>query len=211
MLRARIGWTLATCLCLLAIGCTERKMVITSEPEGAKVVVNNTWVGTTPMEVTFKHYGVYGIRLEKEGYYPMFIKEPIAQPLYERPGIDLVNAALVPKRIVDLRQLHYVMEKVEEEDGIDGIIARSEEMGGRMEKLAAQQAERDKQRKPPPSWLPLKKKDKDESDEQPESPPAETEPAAPEEETPPEPEPHVPDLGEDIEDVPGETTIVPEG
>jgi hypothetical protein len=45
-------------------GCVERKFMIRSEPEGARVRVNGVLRGTTPLEIPFNDYGV--VRLEAE-------------------------------------------------------------------------------------------------------------------------------------------------
>jgi len=51
-------------LALPLMGCVERKFMIRSDPEGARVRVNGVVRGTTPLEIPFKDYGV--VRLEAE-------------------------------------------------------------------------------------------------------------------------------------------------
>jgi hypothetical protein len=48
------------------LGCVERTISITSEPEGALVYLNDEEVGRTPVSVPFTFYGVYDVRLEHE-------------------------------------------------------------------------------------------------------------------------------------------------
>ena len=55
---------LALLLSLPIAGCVERKFLIRSEPEGARVRVNGVYRGTTPVEIPFNDYGV--VRLEAE-------------------------------------------------------------------------------------------------------------------------------------------------
>ena len=63
---------------LILGGCVSREMVINSEPQGATVYVNEAAVGKTPLQMPFKHYGTFRVRLEKPGYYPLDVNEPVA-------------------------------------------------------------------------------------------------------------------------------------
>lgn len=76
-------------------GCVQRTISITSEPAGALVWLNDQEVGRTPLAVPFKWYGVYDVRLEKEGYSPKWTTGEAAMPWWEAPGPDLV-AELIP-------------------------------------------------------------------------------------------------------------------
>lgn len=120
--------SVAAVLLALTSGCVERKLVITSEPAGADVWVNEQWHGKTPYELPFKHYGTFGIRLEKEGYYPMYVKEPVVAPFYQQPGPDLIAEAVVPKTINDQRNLHYVLQKIGAADDPNEVLGRADEM-----------------------------------------------------------------------------------
>ncbi len=133
---------------LFLTGCVERKMIITSEPSGADVWVNEQWHGKTPYELPFKHYGVFSIRLEAKGYYPIYVKEPVPAPLYEQPGIDLVSEAAVPTTIKDNRSLHYVLQKIEEPDAIAGVLERADDMITRTDEIITTRRVYDSQRQP---------------------------------------------------------------
>ncbi|MCX7934379.1 MAG: PEGA domain-containing protein [Planctomycetota bacterium] len=159
-------------LLLLASGCVERQMHITSEPEGATVVINQSVRGKTPFTYRFKHYGTYDIRLEAPGYYPLQVAEPIAAPLYEQPGLDLVSEAVIPSRIRDYRHLHYRLAPIGDPDAMEDILSRQEEMRNRSDEIAARRKARDEARKP--LHLPLKEKEKEE--EKKEKPPEKTPP-----------------------------------
>ncbi len=174
-------------------GCVRREMLITSKPEGASVLVNQTWKGETPFRLRFKHYGTYDIRLEAPGYYPLHVKEPVRAPAYERMGVDFVSEVLVPARIEDKRELHYQLEKIETEDDIDGILARSGELKAESTRIADKREQHDKDRDPIPLPLPLKdgKEEAPEKDAEPEQPArkeAAAEPAEPQPEQPSTPE-----------------------
>ncbi len=130
----------------LAGGCVERSMVITSEPEGAQVTVNQTWSGTTPFTIPFKHYGVYDIQLRKEGFYPLRVAEPVVAPGYQKMGADFVSEALVPAHIQDRRELHYRMQAIEKYDDMDEVMARGREMKEHVADVTVPRAEEDQDR-----------------------------------------------------------------
>jgi hypothetical protein len=79
---------------LLLGGCQQRSITITSQPEGALVWLNDVEVGRTPVEVDFKWYGVYDVRLAKEGYEPVLTSREAVAPVHEWPGLDLITAPL---------------------------------------------------------------------------------------------------------------------
>lgn len=76
-------------------GCTRRTMEITSEPSGALVHLNDQQVGRTPVEMPFTFYGTYDVRLEREGYHPLWTEAKANPPWWELPGPDLI-AEMIP-------------------------------------------------------------------------------------------------------------------
>ena len=98
---------LAGCLC----GCVERKMTITSEPDGAIVFVSDVEKGRTPLTMSFTWYGDYDILIRKEGYRTLKTHARIDPPWYEFPPLDLFSG-LAPWTYRDRRYLHYGMEEL---------------------------------------------------------------------------------------------------
>lgn len=94
---ARHGWLILVAL-LIAIfagaGCVERTIKITSTPPGALVYLNDEEVGRTPVEVPFTFYGKYDVRLEADGYAPLWIVEETKPPWWENPGPDFFAEAV---------------------------------------------------------------------------------------------------------------------
>lgn len=80
------AWTLT--------GCVERTITITSDPSGALVHLNDEEVGRTPVTVPFTFYGTYDVRLEAEGYQPLWTAQEADAPWWEFPGPDLVAEAI---------------------------------------------------------------------------------------------------------------------
>lgn len=131
---------------LLGAGCTERHMVITSEPPGAEVVINQTIETTTPATIRFKHYGVYDIRLSKEGYYPLHVAEPIRAPAHQYTGPDFVSDVLVPVKVTDRHELHYRLEPIAESDDLEAVLDRSMALKEEAAEVARRRRERDEDR-----------------------------------------------------------------
>lgn len=75
-------------------GCVKRNLVITSEPTGALVYLNDEEVGRTPVDVAFTYYGVYDIRFELAGYEPLSTTADTRNPIWEYPGPDLLAEAI---------------------------------------------------------------------------------------------------------------------
>lgn len=130
-----------------AAGCMRQKMVITSEPSGARVVVNDEFVGTTPYEMDLMHIGVFRIRLEQDGYYPMNVKEPYPAKPHQKIPLDLVAHA-GPWTVREEREFHYIMQPIERPDDIDGIIARAQEMRDQTTPLIQERREYSERRTP---------------------------------------------------------------
>ncbi len=125
-------------LCLAVFpGCVERALVITSEPSGADVTVNQQWKGKTPYVVPFKHYGVYDIWIEHPGYeennrmvkfYPLHVGEPIKAPGYQYVGMDFITEVLLPTTLRDQHNLHYVLERVDAADDVGDVLTRAAQL-----------------------------------------------------------------------------------
>ena len=103
--------------CLLPIGCVQRTISITSEPKGALVYLNDVEVGRTPVTVPFTFYGVYDVRMEAEGYQPLWTKQKAKAPWWETPGVDLLAEA-VPKGKAELNW-HFTMNEQLPADQVD--------------------------------------------------------------------------------------------
>jgi hypothetical protein len=103
--------------CVLAFGggCLERTITVTSEPPGALVTLNSVEVGRTPVTTSFLYYGVYEVRLSREGYAPVWDKRNAPGPIYEYPPVDLVAEA-IPAEFETNFTWHFVLEPEEAPD-----------------------------------------------------------------------------------------------
>lgn len=99
---------MALSLTLVCTGCVERYISITSQPSGALVYLNDDEVGRTPLTVPFTFYGTYDVRLEADGYKPLWTKQPAQAPWWDTVGIDLF-AEVVPNAKSHVKW-HFEME-----------------------------------------------------------------------------------------------------
>ena len=99
---------IAASLPLVCTGCVERYITITSQPAGALVYLNDDEAGRTPLTVPFTFYGTYDVRLEADGYKPLWTKQRAKAPWWDTIGVDLVAEA-VPNAESHI-QWHFDME-----------------------------------------------------------------------------------------------------
>jgi len=93
-------------LVVLCGGCVRRTIMITSEPPGVLVWVNDREVGRTPVDIDFEFYGVYDVRLELAGYEPMMTSGKAAPPWWDGVGADFF-AELAPADLHSEVHWHY--------------------------------------------------------------------------------------------------------
>jgi len=118
--------TLLLTVSLGIAGCIEQELYITSEPEGALVIVSDVEKGRTPVTIPFTWYGDYDIILRLDGYKTIKEHANIRQKWYEVPPLDLLSE-LAPWTYYDRRELSFKMEKLGEPADAD-LIKRAEEM-----------------------------------------------------------------------------------
>src|SRR3954469_19748625 len=97
MLRRSVISLLAICV---ISGCVERRLTVTSEPEGALLYVNNQEVGRTPVTRNFTWYGNVDVQLREEGYQTRKTSKHVTAPWWQWPPFDLV-AEVLPLRLRD--------------------------------------------------------------------------------------------------------------
>lgn len=82
-------------------GCVERRLTINTEPQGARVILNDQEIGVSPVTVSFNWYGDYWVRLSKDGYEALDTHRKLKAPLHDHFPFDFVAEALYPGQIVD--------------------------------------------------------------------------------------------------------------
>lgn len=134
MKQARILFLLSA-LAVLTTGCVQRTIKIDSTPQGALVHLNDQEVGRTPLSVPFKFYGVYDVRLELDGYEPLWTKEKAKAPWWEAPGPDLFAEALSDAHIIE--DWHYDLKPKAAVDDA-AVVKRAEELKSQVSEQAAE-------------------------------------------------------------------------
>ena len=123
-----IGLVAATVGCLLsgASGCVQRRMTIRSNPPGALVYVDDYQIGTTPVSTDFIYYGTRKIRLVKDGYETLTVRQPFPAPWYEYFPLDFVTENLWPWEIRDERVVDLAMSTTASTPP-ESVVARAEQ------------------------------------------------------------------------------------
>jgi len=90
-------------LVVVGAGCVQRRMTIRSNPPGALVYVDDYQIGTTPVSTDFVYYGTRKIRLIKDGYETLTVRQPFPMPWYQVFPLDFVTETIWPGEIRDER------------------------------------------------------------------------------------------------------------
>lgn len=91
-------------------GCVQRRMTIRSNPPGALVYVDDYPLGTTPVSHDFVYYGTRKIRLVKDGYETLTVRQPFPVPWYEIFPLDFVTENVIPWEVRDERVVDLAMQ-----------------------------------------------------------------------------------------------------
>ncbi|MBM4107296.1 MAG: PEGA domain-containing protein [Phycisphaerae bacterium] len=132
---------IAPALLLALPGCLSRTMVITSQPPGATVFLNEVEVGRTPLQTEFEWYGVYDVRLRLDGFEPVVTSRKASTPIHELPGIDFF-ATLAPVSFKHQVRWHFDLapspERSMNPEALDAsLLERARETRGRVDPPAA--------------------------------------------------------------------------
>jgi hypothetical protein len=117
----------AVAIALPATGCVQRRMTIRSNPPGALVYVDDYQIGTTPVSHDFVYYGTRKIRLVKDGYETLTVRQPFPVPWYEIFPLDFVTENLIPWEVRDERVVDLAMQP-QASAPPDLVVARAEQV-----------------------------------------------------------------------------------
>lgn len=108
MMKQARKFFLLIALAVMTTGCVQRTIKIDSTPQGALVHLNDQEVGRTPLSVPYKFYGVYDVRLELDGYKPLWTQEEAKAPWWETPGPDIIAEAISDAHVI--QDWHFELE-----------------------------------------------------------------------------------------------------
>ena len=128
----RIALVLMMVSCLITnVGCLRRRMLINSFPEGPAVTVDHQPVGYTPVTVPFEYAGTREIMLEKDGFKPVRIRQPIKTPWYLNPPFSLVTENFAFREVNDLQVFEFQLEPLQQVND-QNLIDRAENLRGQV-------------------------------------------------------------------------------
>lgn len=105
------AWVWALALTLMLASCrATRLMHISSEPPGADIRVNDHFVGKTPYDYEFVHYGTSRISLDLEGHLPLSQVVEVSAPWYGRFPWDIFSEVLIPIGWEDHHYLQFALD-----------------------------------------------------------------------------------------------------
>ncbi len=77
-------------------GCVERKVTITTQPEGALVFFGEDEIGRTPLTIPFTFYGDREVIVRKEGFETLHTHADLEAPCYDAFPLDFFSELLTP-------------------------------------------------------------------------------------------------------------------
>jgi len=128
----------ALALALVPTSCVERRLVIRTEPLGARVYVDGARRGEAPLEVPFTFYGERRVEARAPGHRPAARAVMLARPWWQYPPLDLVTELLLPWTIEDRHPLELKLEPLGADDEGDSLLDRAQEMARETEAAAGE-------------------------------------------------------------------------
>jgi len=120
-----LGIAILTLVMVAGSGCVQRRMTIRSNPPGALVYVDDYQIGTTPVSTDFVYYGTRKIRLVKDGFETLTVRQPLPVPWYEVFPLDFVSENIWPWEIRDERVVDLAMAPAESQPA-ELVVARAQ-------------------------------------------------------------------------------------
>ena len=123
---------------LLALtGCVERKLLIRSDPPGARVELNRGGFleGETPMEVPFTRYGTYHVRAVLDGHEEFEGTAAVEAPWWAVTPSDLFTDVLLPFTFRDTFELTASLRPVPEPASVEDLRSRHQDLLRRAEEV----------------------------------------------------------------------------
>jgi len=101
--------TMALLFVLTAVGCVRRTVIIRTEPQGARVILNDEEVGTSPVSVDFTWYGdspidffaealvPFTIHDQHEMFFSLEARKPVDRDQLVKDAVDIRDRVLYGK------------------------------------------------------------------------------------------------------------------
>jgi len=122
--------------CLLGLlfldGCVERRLLLRSDPVGARVILNGEPVGITPVNVPFLTYGTFDVIMSAPGHHRLHEAVPVKPPWWETIPLDLLVENVLPFVVKDEREIMLSLKPFDANSDA-GIDAREKALRERLE------------------------------------------------------------------------------
>ncbi|MFQ5591766.1 MAG: PEGA domain-containing protein [Phycisphaerae bacterium] len=107
-------------------GCVRRTIIITTDPPGALVTLNDQEIGRSEVATDFVWYGDYTVTLRNEGYETLKTNLEVKPPWYQHMPVDFFAEVLWPWQIHDVHTAHFAMRPMEL-PAVEDLITRATE------------------------------------------------------------------------------------
>ena len=98
-----------------------------SQPEGASVWLNGSYIGKTPLKTEFHHYGTHLFILRKQGYESVKRFVEVRPPWYEVFPLDFFFDVVFPFVIEDVRKVEFTLKPAGNREPA-GLLERAEKV-----------------------------------------------------------------------------------
>jgi len=92
-------------LLITAVGCVDRRFIVTTNVPGAQVYMDDKPVGASPADGRWDYSGYYKFTAVAPGYEPTVQRIRFRPRWYEYPPLDFIAEVLYPFRIEDVREV----------------------------------------------------------------------------------------------------------
>ncbi len=123
----RIAYLAALLMIGSTTGCVERRFTVYSDPPGALVYHNGTYLGMTPVDGYITYYGKQQFTLIKKGYETLDVVQSYPPVWWDIAGLDFITENIWPGKLRDVRHFKYVMKPLQSIPP-DDVRARAEEL-----------------------------------------------------------------------------------
>jgi PEGA domain len=88
-------------------GCVYRRLIVRSDPPGARVLIDGQEVGYTPTGIPFTYYGTRRLTLVKPGFETHSELVTIPPPWYQYEPLDFISDNFLPEHVADRHEISW--------------------------------------------------------------------------------------------------------
>jgi hypothetical protein len=88
-------------------GCVYRRIIVRSDPPGARVLIDGQEVGYTPTGIPFTYYGTRRLTVIKPGFETHSELVTIPPPWYQYLPLDFVSDNFLPEHVADRHDINW--------------------------------------------------------------------------------------------------------